>query len=87
MYKAGVYIQMSKKEIRYNLRITPEELARWRAFAVAANISLSAWIRERCNMEGTWKSVKEFFPKPAPMGCSTRKPCKHGLLFCKKCAP
>jgi hypothetical protein len=40
---------MSKKEIRYNLRITSEELVQWRACAVVAEISLSAWIRWRCN--------------------------------------
>jgi hypothetical protein len=40
---------MSKKEIRYNLRITSEELVQWRACAVVEEISLSAWIRQRCN--------------------------------------
>ena len=43
---------MANLIIRYNLRITPNELTRWRAAAVAADIALSAWIRKCCNGSG-----------------------------------
>jgi hypothetical protein len=40
------------KDVSFTLRLDPAELDAWRAAADAAGMSLSQWIRVRCNKPG-----------------------------------
>lgn len=82
------------------LRVSQAELNDWQENAKAAGLSMSEWIRMRCNEMpiGTvfsMPSVNVINPEKMVLDGPSlrdvgehlgRKPCKHGLLFCKKCA-
>lgn len=89
------------------LRVEEAELERWKSIAAELNISLSAFIRGRCNTpevagEDTPSTPGKGLDTPSPLYKQLeamdsagelkdgswrvkREPCKHGLLFCKKC--
>ncbi len=64
---------------RVNLRVSSDELMRWREWAEREGKNLSDWIRSRC--EG-----KEVAAKPVPKKQDKYELCEHGAAFsmCKK---
>ena len=67
-----------------NLRIDKDELAEWLQRAMAEDLSLSAWIRKRCNEEGEVlaKIIEKSSPRPPetqePASRKAVKKCVHG---------
>jgi hypothetical protein len=60
-------------KVQYTLKVERAELQRWNETAAWEGISTAEWIRRCCS-------------RPLLIDPPTyRKPCKHGLLFCKKC--
>lgn len=60
------------------LKVFNEEAARWRGEAIAAGLTLSAWIRMKCS-ETVIDVTDEVFPPTAPSGkpTMTYAQCEH----------
>jgi len=76
---------VATKDHTLKIRVTSGELVSWTGAATLEGISLSQWIRGKCNaFTVTMDTVYEVSGIDRQVAHS-RKPCKHGMLFCKKC--
>jgi hypothetical protein len=93
---------VATKNTTIKIRLTDEELTAWRFAAKEWDVSLSRWVRSKCNpvpvqqfqvdkvdQDSITVSLKvkdaDIKANPVYSQLQGRKPCKHGMLFCKTC--